>query len=515
VPSERSTVPALTLADLLDLPVVGRARPEIVAGFDADLARAVRWVHTSEIYDISPLLKGGEVLLTTGLGLVGLSAAALRRYVASLAAVGVASLFLELGRTFTVAPPALVEAADAHHLPVVALHGVVPFIEITEAVHPLLIGRELDELRAGADAADRLVGGLIAGDGLTGLVARIAELVESAVSLCAVSGEVIAGTGALEESSATAVAVTAGGTEWGTLRIAGPLTPVGRAVVERAVGLLALEMQRAHPRLRSLDQAGGELLVDIVEGRFTTTSDVARRAAGLGLVVGAGQRAVALCVLGAGEARREPSLLGATRTAARRAFGQALVTALDDRVVVAAAVHPRDLRRRLDDFAAAVRAQFDSGRPAHIVVSAGSLVDDASGLGQSVASATETAVLARRLTPSAEVVVADDFALYQLITGLVEDAALERFVQDQIGALIDFDARTGSELVRTLDTYLSCSLSKSAAATALGVRRQTLYGRLERISTLLGGFDLDHRERRTAIDLALVGWRLRTAAATH
>src|SRR5690606_22660892 len=125
-------------------PVVRRARPEVVTGAPDDLARPVRWVHTSEIYEISPLLKGGEVLLTTGLGLVGLSPSAVRSYVASLHGTGVAALFLELGRTFTQPPPVLVEAARTEGLTLVALHGVVPFIEITETVHPLLIGGEVD-----------------------------------------------------------------------------------------------------------------------------------------------------------------------------------------------------------------------------------------------------------------------------------------------------------------------------------------------------------------------------------
>ena len=504
----------LTLGALLDLPVVRRARPEVMTGSIADLDRAVRWVHTSEIYEISPLLRGGEVLLTTGLGLVGLSPAAVRRYVASLADTGVAALFLELGRTFTVAPDVLAEAAKAHRLPLVVLHGVVPFIEITEAVHPVLIGGEIDELRAGAEAVDRLLQGMIAGDGLPALVARVAELAESAVALHSVGGEMIAGTTVADEAAAT-VAVTAGGTEWGRLQVAEPMTPKRRSVIARSVGLLALEMQRNHPRLRSVDQAGGELLLDVIHGRFASAAELNRRTAGVGLVVGAGQRAAALCVLMTGGGRGVLTVQEAAGTAARRAFGAALVTTVDASVVVAVAVHPRDVRGRLDEFAAAVRGELGVGAAGRFVVSAGPRVDDVASLARSVSAATETAALARRLTPSAEVVLADDFALYQLIAGLVEDAALERFVQEQIGVLIDVDARHGSELVRTLDTYLSCSLSKSATAAALGVRRQTLYGRLERISALLGGVDLDHRERRTAIDLALVGWRLRTSAATR
>ena len=49
-----------TLQDLLDLPLMQSARPEVLFGEDFE-QRPVRWIHTSEIFEISPLLKGGEV----------------------------------------------------------------------------------------------------------------------------------------------------------------------------------------------------------------------------------------------------------------------------------------------------------------------------------------------------------------------------------------------------------------------------------------------------------------------
>ena len=69
-------------------------------------------------------------------------------------------------------------------------------------------------------------------------------------------------------------------------------------------------------------------------------------------------------------------------------------------------------------------------------------------------------------------------------------------MNDQLGPLLEVDARTGSELVPTLDAYLDAGLSKTAAAAALGIRRQTLYHRLERIGQALAGLDL--ADRRTA-----------------
>src|SRR3954453_14614980 len=41
------------------------------AAGEAGLDRPVRWVHISELVDPTPWLSGGELLLTTGMGIVG------------------------------------------------------------------------------------------------------------------------------------------------------------------------------------------------------------------------------------------------------------------------------------------------------------------------------------------------------------------------------------------------------------------------------------------------------------
>ena len=57
----------LTLAEVLELPVVRRALPDVIVGADA-VERELRWAHVIEMADPSDLLKGGELVLTTGIG---------------------------------------------------------------------------------------------------------------------------------------------------------------------------------------------------------------------------------------------------------------------------------------------------------------------------------------------------------------------------------------------------------------------------------------------------------------
>jgi purine catabolism regulator len=146
----------LTLREVLDLDVVRRGAPLVVAGA-ARLDVPVRWVHAAEHTDIGRLLRGGEQVLSTGIALPD-SAAELAEYADSLVKVGVAGLVVELGRRYATAlPGALVAAAQARSLPLVELRREVAFIEITEAVH----ARIIDELLVSRAAATLALGHLL------------------------------------------------------------------------------------------------------------------------------------------------------------------------------------------------------------------------------------------------------------------------------------------------------------------------------------------------------------------
>jgi purine catabolism regulator len=98
---------ALSVADVLELEALRQGQATVIAGAEG-LRRPVRWVHIAEGPDIAHLLKGGELLLTTGVGLAG-DAHLQRRYIRELVDGGVVGLVIEMGRIFTEPPPAMVE----------------------------------------------------------------------------------------------------------------------------------------------------------------------------------------------------------------------------------------------------------------------------------------------------------------------------------------------------------------------------------------------------------------------
>ncbi len=502
-----------TVADLLALPVLERARPEVLVGRDQLDDRPVRWVHTSEIYEIWPLLKGGEVLLTTGLGLVGCTPQATADYARSLAQKGVAAVLLELGRTFAQPPSALLQAAHAHSLPLVVLHGVVPFIEVTETVHPLLLDHHVERLKAFERASEQLNRVLLDGRGLHELLAAVSEICEAPVALHLMDGSLLAGAevGGADE----AFRVNVGTGPWAVLVVAAPDIPERRRLAELGATSLAVFLAH-HNRISPTPRtAAAELIRDLASGRYVPSDDITARATGLGLTARPGHRLIAMVV----RATTLTSISAgaeATIEAARRVLGHALAAEVDGDVVIAASVPFAEMRARLAAVVDAVDKELHATVGGAVSrLTAGPPVGDVAGLARSVPEAVEASRLATKLSLGSRVVLASDLGVYNLLSSALADSEVERFVNEQLGPLLEHDARTGSDLVPTLDAYLEAGLSKTAAAALLGIRRQTLYARLERISRLLGGLTFDDRQRRTALDLALVSWRMRSSAPSH
>ena len=103
---------------------------------------------------------------------------------------------------------------------------------------------------------------------------------------------------------------------------------------------------------------------------------------------------------------------------------------------------------------------------------------------------------------------------YLLLAESIEDGDLEEFVREQLGALLEVDAMGAKNLVPTLEALALAGFSRTDAAAALDIRRQTLHNRIIRIEQILGKEALANPERRFSLSLALVAWRLRISAAT-
>jgi purine catabolism regulator len=502
------------LSSVLALPEVAAASPTVLVG-DPDRT-LIRWAHSSEVFEMGPLLSGGELLLTTGLGLRGVSAAAQGRYVEALADAGLAALALELGRTFSEMPDGLLRAAERRHLTLISLGEVVPFAVVVEAFHRLVMDGEIAGLRRGERIWRELTTGVLERGGLHALVRRIADLAGGVAFLVAGDGRVVAASHkeavAPRATGDNSRPVEVGGASWGTLILDTRRGQLCSAVLDRAPSVVALELIRAGatPETRSL---GSALLYDVVHDRLPSVEELRTRCEIAGFPAARGRPLVALSVVGD---RRVPrALLGSSaQRACIEIFGACLVGEVDDEVLMVVRL-PRgreaQLRQQLDQLSGMLSDAMErTTGHAIVAVTAGSPVDEIDQLARSIAQSREIAVIARRLGTRRGAMLARDLGIYRLLVQLQSGPELSVFLREQLGVLLDHDAAHGSELVRTLDAYFRHGLAKTETAAALGVRRQTLYNRLARIGELLGGDPLTDYERRTALSVALHAWQLRT-----
>ncbi|WP_426245769.1 PucR family transcriptional regulator [Nocardioides sp. LHG3406-4] len=482
---------ALTLQAVLDHPGFGQAQPLVMSGDPA--ARLVRWVHSSDIYDIAPLLRGGELLLTTGLGLAGSTPAERRAYVRALADRDVAGLALELGETFPEVPDEMVREARAVGLPFIVLGCVYPFVEVTEQINSAILDRSIVRLRHADDVARALSRVLAQRGGLDGLTTTLADLVGRPVVVTDATGLVLAAAAddvpdVLRGPAATAP-VTADGLLLGRLAIGhGTSDPdLVRAATDRAPEIFALEVLRGHQQPLLSGRERRLLLTSLLDGDAGGPGPLAAHAAASH--IRPDSQWVGLAISSTGQ---QPGLALA-QDVAHEVGAQALAAELDGTTYALLAVPARHATEALGT----VRERLSRARgPVSALGGLGPL----SGAGRSLRAADQALRLHGLSPRPGPLVLAEDVTVERLLAAVGTPLQLTDLVAEQLGGLMR--ARNAETLLSTLHHYLASGGSKAATARALHLRRQSVHQRLARIAEHLG-HDIDDPTKQTALRLAL------------
>lgn len=119
-------------------------------------------------------------------------------------------------------------------------------------------------------------------------------------------------------------------------------------------------------------------------------------------------------------------------------------------------------------------------------------------LSHAITQAKSAAVVAHS-HPDHPVLHFDELGVERLLVALAPSPELASFIEDKLGALLAFDARTATPLLPTLREYLKVDGHKTEAAQVLYIQRRTLYNRLERISSIIGHSLDDPATRQTLL----------------
>jgi PucR family transcriptional regulator, purine catabolism regulatory protein len=531
-----------TVADVLKRPTFAKAK--VVAG-SRGLNRPVRWVHVLEVSDAASFVNGQELILTTCVGLDGKEESVFQ-FVQQLVECGVSGLCIELVQRFTDIPQSILQYADTYAFPIIVFKEEVRFIDITQDIHAYIINRHHHRLVALETISNRFLQLTLRPQGTLGILKLLHQETGCAVWLRDDWGTDIMYP---EESSEKERFLEEGkccqpiialDMQVGELYLdhRGDASEYIQLILDQAATAIAQELLRRlsleERRLRKVQKWIDECL----------HSGRAEIPAPLSTVLSSGGRIVLAAVHTENIFPSSPTDCPMSHEDmailqwVRRAYGSFerfgilgwFASQGDLWAMVLADAQPSSptplLQRVREGFSHLFKQMDTSFSICQYRWTIG--ISRIFSRLTEAPHAWKQAKLALKIRPlhapedAAKVeafhqsgkrasscpfhlVCYDDLNTWQLFLQ-VDPSVLSDYIRHQIGPLLDYDRENGTELVHTLETFFASGQSKQQTAKALYIHRQTLYYRLEQISSLLGE-NWDSPSRRLALDTALAARR--------
>ncbi|WP_443057629.1 PucR family transcriptional regulator ligand-binding domain-containing protein [Streptomyces sp. IBSBF 2806] len=449
----------------------------------ADVGTVLHGAHASEMADPYPYLLGGELLLTAGVHFAGEDGPAGRfdDYVGRIVAAGGAALGFGVAPVHDTVPRALVEACDAHGLPLIEVAPRTTFAAVARAVWQLMERARTAELRRVTEAQQSLAAAASRPDPVPSVLRQLARRVGGRAVLYGPEGAQIAAAGSptgaedalagLARRLASRGPSTAGDTAASGVRLAAYALGAGRGFV---LGVAFARREAGDHAIASV----AAVLLTLLTGARQTGSGAARSSALVRMLLGGAPEDVAALLGGerwtvvhARPEAAEPGPVAASALGA--ALGSPLVDLASDvvRVLVPAEREPGP------------QPGWTIGVSAVVEPSQWPLADTQAALALARALATRTA-LVRHGGRTA-------------LAGLVPPGEAAEHARALLAPLAASPA-----LAETLRAWLSLHGSWDRTAVALSVHRNTVRQRIARCAVLLDA-DLDDADVRMELWFAL------------
>lgn len=499
----------LWLEHLLEDPGLGL---DLVAGRGGLRQRGpIRWVHSSEIPDPTPWLEGGEVLLTTGMGVLA-SPELQRKLIAGLDARGCAAVGFGVGICVDEVPTAMREEADARDLPLFTVPYAVPFIAVTKRISRHIFDEHYATLRGAVDLHRQVLAAVIGGTGLATVLGTVGRaLPDHDCLLFDYYGQPLASSARRDgdRPDAQAVWAAAGPSLREEDRVevmvqghpaVGAVVRLGEQVeaclvmvgdrqphehelllLEQALTGVSMELARGQSVREAHRVRVDDLIEEVLIGRLGPQA-LAGRLARLGVDVASGY--AVLCIsrtAGIGGPVRQRTLTTVVEDALAPLSPPVLGRTEDALYAVVGGgggVGPAE--DAADGVAAALRLR---GWP-KVVIGRSRVRHDAEGFRASLREAH----VAASATDGGSGPVRDitDLGLRGLLAGFDDAVGADAFIEHTIGPVLAHDRTEGIGLAQTLRAYQRHGCRPGPAAEELGIHRHTLAYRLDRIRELTG-----------------------------
>lgn len=496
------TVRRLMASPTLDLSLVGGG-----AGID----RAITWVHAIELVDPSPWLRGGELVLTTGLQLPD-DGAAQYQYLIRIAESGCTAVAFDTGFRFDRVPDSICAAADEVGIPVLAVAPSTPFIAISHAVIDGLAHERIELMRRTVQGQENLARATVHA-GVAGLIKTLGAALNCSACVVDRSGHVLAESATDRNGFLSRVhqQISRGQTrsrafidDNGSLTIqrlrgsegdqvylavasAAPLGQAERQLVSHAVSLLTIELAKP----TRVVEAEQRLRLSVANALFYNGFTVDTLLLDFfGFATDATVTVAAFTALGS-QLRAQQELAAALQQEATPYLMGGLPSGDGMAIAVHADGAPDLIERVYSRLRSGLRRSINGGigRPS-------SLSDVKLSLQQALSAARVASTNGRKL------VAFDELGTFSLLLSTQSDDVLRTIATGWLRAIEDHDRDRGTRLLQSLDSFLHHNGHWDAAASELGVHRHTLRKRIDRVTELIGR-DMDSAHTRSELWIAL------------
>jgi sugar diacid utilization regulator len=265
---------------------------------------------------------------------------------------------------------------------------------------------------------------------------------------------------------------------------------------QHAASVYALALMRERLAAEVTTELRDELLEGLLLGQVTDDQAAWERARRLGYDETAAYRAIVMVPDAPG---REALTLAVERDRAagwRRRMLDAVAQLVRERVPAAIVTRRRDelvvllpeaSESASADLARTVRLYAASMYPdRQITIGIGEACQSPRDISRSYAQAKRAAEVAQRFGRRGEVVRFEALGLYRLLFQISDRGELRAFVDQVLGALVEYDRKHRTDFVHTLRTYLARDNSLQSTARELYVHVNTAAYRIQRIQAITG-----------------------------
>lgn len=515
----------LTVADILNRKHFENAR--VIAGEDG-IHRFVKWVHVVEVTRMRNLLNGNELILSTGVAWkdnTDLFVSMVREFLENNAA----GLCIEMGTYMSAIPPEVIALAKDNQFPIIIFTQEVPFVEITQDIHSMIINQQYQKISDLENYSQNLNKRLLTIESYEDILQCIFSALELQIifRLKNLEYEFVPEISQNEQKTMIYQLETAKmspcdyiasspiflfGQEYAEIFIYSKDIPVSEydlLILDRTATALAQHLLRDMYVEEKRRVEEFEWLYGWLEGEHSLES-ISEYFAQNGIKPKTTEAVVLITKLIPLKEKitQDVTYLKLLFRSIFEQFGFTVLSVEKRNEITFILVNNRTKKNIKDRIKTGIESIIDSEFirkqcSAKIMIAAGYVIENLQDVHKSYLTAKEAQRILQKMTNKANYYFYEDLHLYRLISQMSKHINLQEFAAEYLQPVIQYDQKYNGKLLETLKVYLECNGSKQEAASKLFIVRQTLYHRLQKLENILGKDFMEH-EKRVAIEFMLL-----------